>query len=255
MSYERFSALLELPFRVGSFEAMGSNFRLLGYFDAAFEVRPRRGCIEPASLFKPIFRSSGGKLGWLDDFLREAVSLRNGGAERTKPRLALLFRRRGGEWLRQIFRLVEEGDLRQLCGLTCSGDEESFFYPCRNTDEGYTRLWILGLRFPTAVVCLDIFLVLGVLGRKVLVVVLKEPVMQPVKRLGFSALLAASLLVPALLWGQSSFFRTRTTPPAPPTPPPTKVSTAGAAGLPATSGPLSARDRFANRRSSPYDPR
>ena len=79
--------------------------------------------------------------------------------------------------------------------------------------------------------------------------------MQSVKRLGFSALLAGSLLAPALLWGQSSFFRTRTTPPAPPTPPPATVSTAVLVGVGTPSSPLSARDRFANRRSSPYDPR
>jgi hypothetical protein len=79
--------------------------------------------------------------------------------------------------------------------------------------------------------------------------------MSTFKRLMVAALLASALLAPALLWGQSSFFRTRTTPPAPPTPPPATVSTAVLAGVGTPSSPLSARDRFANRRSSPYDPR
>jgi hypothetical protein len=89
---------------------------------------------------EPICRLLGRKVGWLDDVFSEALSFRHRCAASTKPRLALLFRRRGGEGLRQIFRLVEEGDLRQLCGRTGPGDEECFFYPCGSTDEGYTQL-------------------------------------------------------------------------------------------------------------------
>ena len=97
------SASGSLPSRRPPFSGVVGGLRGLhstsekGYFDAGFEVHPRRGCIVQYSLVGPICRSLGRKVGWLDDVSSEVLSFRHRCVERTKPRLAYCFVDAGGK--------------------------------------------------------------------------------------------------------------------------------------------------------------